>query len=293
MSRVAWGYWLVSGMTGTTPASSGGGDSYGWMSETAEQRATEQKKRLGRLYVRGRAKRALERDHLVAGSSSAMSSRGDGFGHVRGGDYEHVGARRRERRGRRAHRGAHKKARWRFRSCRGGAGDEEDRWKPEKGTKGIRCCSASELQLRPPVGEEGDGGVEGHAGAARRRLWPCDSRRRGHGGARLRWGRRGRWIWRGEGEARGPRASVGASGRGDRGARRRRPYPHASSPARWVRLGRALFRPGSGEQGKGTLCGGWAGWAGQADCGPGGWVVAVRVGWAAWSRGLPPFFVFL
>ena len=136
-SRVAWGYGLVSGMTGTTPASSGGGDSYGWMSETAEQRATEQKKRLGRLYVRGRAKRALERDHLVAGSSSAMSSRGDGFGHVRGGDYEHVGARRRERRGRRAHRGAHKKARWRFRSCRGrrrrrtrsmaaGEGDEGD-----------------------------------------------------------------------------------------------------------------------------------------------------------------------
>ena len=81
-SRVAWSYGLVSGMTGTTPASSGGGDSYGWMSETAEQRAMEQMKRLGRLYVRGRAKRALERDHLVAGSSSAMSSRGDGLGHV-------------------------------------------------------------------------------------------------------------------------------------------------------------------------------------------------------------------
>ena len=24
----------------------------------------------------------------------------------------------------------------------------------------------------------------------------------------------------------------------------------------------------------------------------GGWAVAVRVGWAAWSRGLPPFFCF-
>ena len=145
-----------------------------------------------------------------------MSSRGDGLRHVRDGNYGHIGARRREREEGELT-AEHKEARWRFRSCRGGAGDEEDRRQPEKGTKGIRCCSASELQLRPPVGEEGDGGVDGHAGAARRRLWPRDLRRRGHGGARLRWGRRGRWIWRGEGEARGPRASVGASGRGDRG----------------------------------------------------------------------------
>ena len=117
---------MVSGMTGTTPASRGGGDSYGWMSETAEQRATEQKKRLGRLYVRGRAKRALERDHLVAGSSSAMSSRGDGLRHVRDGNYGHIGARRREREEGELT-AEHKEARWRFRSCRGGAGDEEDR----------------------------------------------------------------------------------------------------------------------------------------------------------------------
>ena len=99
----------------------------------------------------------------------------------------------------------------------------------------------------------------------------------------------------GERERRGGRGRAwGRVGGETEGARRRRPYPHASSPARRVRLGRALFRPASGEQGKGTLCGDWAGWAGQADCGPGGWVVAVRVGWAAWSRGLPPpFFFFL
>ena len=34
----------------------------------------EQKKRLGRLYARGRAKWALEQNHLVDGSSSAPSA---------------------------------------------------------------------------------------------------------------------------------------------------------------------------------------------------------------------------
>ena len=212
---------MVSGMTGTTPASSGGGDSYGWMSETAEQRATEQKKRLGRLYVRGRAKRALERDHLVAGSSSAMSSRGDGFGHVRGGDYEHVGARRRERRGRRAHRGAHKKARWRFRSCRGGAGDEEDRQQPEMGTKGIQCCSASELQLRPPDEGVDPGGAHRQGQRARGRQWPRQQWRTAVMALGRRWGTRGRGRG-GVGEG-SERASAGEI---SQGRPRWRPYPH-------------------------------------------------------------------
>ena len=58
----------------------------------------------------------------------------------------------------------------------------------------------------------------------------------------------------------------GRVGEGNEEAGAWRPYPllDAGEGVRWQR---ALFRPGSGEQGKGTLCGGWAG---QSGCGPGG-----------------------
>ena len=99
----------------------------------------------------------------------------------------------------------------------------------------------------------------------------------------------------GERERRGGRGRAwGRVGGETEGARRRRPYPHASSPARWVRLGRALFRPGSGEQGKGTRCGSWAGWAGQAGCGPGGLGGGRAGGLGCLVQGAsPPFSFFL
>ena len=107
-------------------------------------------------------------------------------------------------------------------------------------------------------------------------------------------GERGGDGFGGERERRRSRGECGGEWGGEtEGARRGDLIPSSRRRRGGVRLGRALFRPGSGEQGKGTRCGSWAGWAGQAGCGPGGWAVAVRVGWAAWSRGLPPppFFV--
>ena len=59
-----------------------------------------------------------------------------------------------------------------------------------------------------------------------------------------------------------------------------------------VRLGRALFRPGSGEQGKGTRCGSWAGWAGQAGCGPGGLGGGRAGGLGCLVQGASPLFLF-
>ena len=167
----------------------------------------------------------------------------------------------------------------------GGAGDEEDRWQPEKGTKGIRCCSASELQLRPPVGEEGDGGVDGHAGTARRRLWPCDSWRRGHGGARLRGGGR-----MGEGEAQGPRGEWGRVGGETEGRgvgvlipspRRRRGGFGWDAPC---------SDPGRGNRGRGRGAG--AGPAGPASLAAGQGVGDGRAGGLGWlvQGASPPLF---
>ena len=64
---------------------------FGWKWISSSSAQTGEAKGGARSYARGQAKRALERDHLVAGSSSAMSPRGDGLGHVRDGNYGHVG----------------------------------------------------------------------------------------------------------------------------------------------------------------------------------------------------------
>ena len=97
----------------------------------------------------------------------------------------------------------------------------------------------------------------------------------------------------GERERRGGRGRAwGRVGGETEGARRRRPYPHASSPARWVRRGRALFRPGSGEQGKGTLCGAGPARPARLTAGQGvGWWPCGWVGLPG-PGGFPPFFVF-
>ena len=79
------------------------------------------------------------------------------------------------------------------------------------------ACGAPRARWRGVAEAEVVGASRGRASEARGGRWPRLWRSHGDGGARLRRGSRGRWIWRGEGEARGPRASVGASGRRDRG----------------------------------------------------------------------------
>ena len=112
----------------------------------------------------------------------------------------------------------------RSRKTRGGlgaaelVGEEGDRRRPSrKQTTQSGACGAPRARWRGVAEAEVVGASRGRASEARGGRWPRLWRSHGDGGARLRRGRRGRWIWRGEGEARGPRASVGASGRGDRG----------------------------------------------------------------------------
>ena len=181
----------------------------------------------------------------------------------------------------------------RSRKTRGGlgaaelVGEEGDRRRPSrKQTTQSGACGAPRARWRGVAEVEVVGASRGRASEARGGRWQRLWRSHGDGGARLRRGTKGSAVDL-RGKAQGPRGEWGRVGGETEGARCRRPYPLVSSPARGVRLGRALFRPGSGEQGKGTRCGSWAG------CGPGGWAVAVRVGWAAWSRGLPPLFLFL
>ena len=131
------------------------------------------------------------------------------------------------------------------------------------------ACGAPRARWRGVAEVEVVGASRGRASEARGGRWPRLWRSHGDGGARLRRGTKGSAVDL-RGKAQGPRGEWGRVGGETEGARRRRPYPLVSSPARGVRLGRALFRPGSGEQGKGTRCGSWAGWAGQAGCGPGG-----------------------
>ena len=94
-----------------------------------------------------------------------------------------------------AHRAARKMARGGLVAAGGVAGVGEERRRPEMWKEVNRCSSASELQLRPPVDEEDDGGDDGHAGEVRWWLWPRVSRRRVHGGVRTWWGTRGRARW--------------------------------------------------------------------------------------------------
>ena len=112
----------------------------------------------------------------------------------------------------------------RSRKTRGGlgaaelVGEEGDRRRPSrKQTTQSGACGAPRARWRGVAEAEVVGASRGRASEARGGRWPRLWRSHGDGGARLRRGSRGRWIWRGEGEARGPRASVGASGRGDRG----------------------------------------------------------------------------
>ena len=94
------------------------------------------------------------------------------------------------------------------------------------------------------------------------------------------------------GGSAGTEARVGGRvGGGTEEARRGDLIP-SSSPARGCGGDAPLFRPGSGEQGKGTRCGSWAGWAGQAGCGPGGLGGGRAGGLGCLVQGASPLFLF-
>ena len=188
----------------------------------------------------------------------------------------------------------------RSRKTRGGlgaaelVGEEGDRRRPSrKQTTQSGACGAPRARWRGVAEAEVVGASRGRASEARGGRWPRLWRSHGDGGARLRRGSRGRWIWRGEGEARGPRASVGASGRGDRGG-----AASASLSPRLVagEVGSAGTRPVPtrvGGTGEGDAVRGWAGWAGQADCGQGvGWWPCGWIGLPG-PGGFPPPFCCL
>ena len=153
------------------------------------------------------------------------------------------------------------------------------------------ACGAPRARWRGVAEVEVVGASRGRASEAWGGRWPRLWRSHGDGGARLRRGTKWSAVDL-RGKAQGPRGEWGRVGGETEGARRRRPYPLVSSPARWVRLGRALFRPGSGEQGKGTRCGSWAGWAGQAGCGPGGLGSGRAGGLGCLVQGASPLFLF-
>ena len=106
-------------------------------------------------------------------------------------------------------------------------------------------------------------------------------------------GERGGDGFGGERERRRSRGECGGEWGGEtEGARRGDLIPSSRRRRGGVRLGRALFRPGSGEQGKGTRCGSWAGWAGQAGCGPGGLGGGRAGGLGCLVQGASPLFCF-
>ena len=97
----------------------------------------------------------------------------------------------------------------------------------------------------------------------------------------MQWGTRGRWIWRGEGEAQEPRRVWGRVGRGNRRGAAWRPYPLVVAGER-VRRGRTPVL---------TLVGGTVKWRERPGewAGSAGWArwAGLAASWAAWSRGGP------
>jgi hypothetical protein len=74
-------------MAGVGQSVDDGGDGFGRWSGDRLRGDLERAKGQGEVYARARARWAQARDHLVAGSSPAMSSRGEGHPHVPDGDH--------------------------------------------------------------------------------------------------------------------------------------------------------------------------------------------------------------
>ena len=183
----------------------------------------------------------------------------------------------------------------RSRKTRGGlgaaelVGEEGDRRRPSrKQTTQSGACGAPRARWRGVAEAEVVGASRGRASEARDGRWPRLWRSHGDGGARLRRGTKGSAVDL-RGKAQGPRGEWGRVGGETEGRgvgviiptpRRRRGGFGWDAPC---------SDPGRGNRGRGRGAG--AGPARLA-AGQGGWAVAVRVGWAAWSRGLPPLFLF-
>ena len=187
----------------------------------------------------------------------------------------------------------------RSRKTRGGlgaaelAGEEGDRRRPSrKQTTRSVACGAPRARWRGVAEVEVVGASRGRASEARGGRWPRLWRSHGDGGARLRRGTKGSVV-----DLRGGRRKDRVESGGEWEERPRGHGVGILIPSSRRRRGGfgwdvPCSDPGRGNRGRGRGAG--AGPAGPARlaAGQGGWAVAVRVGWAAWSRGLPPPFLF-
>ena len=186
----------------------------------------------------------------------------------------------------------------RSRKTRGGlgaaelAGEEGDRRRPSrKQTTRSVACGAPRARWRGIAEVEVVGASRGRASEARGGRWPRLWRSHGDGGARLRRGMKGSAVDL-RGKAQGPRGEWGRVGGETEGRGVGVLIPSSHRRRGGFGWDVPCSDPGRGNRGRGRGAG--AGPAGPARlaAGQGGWAVAVRVGWAAWSRGLPPLFLF-